>query len=438
MLMNSKIQDLLPETHLQEQEQFLRTVYDGVEHLIFVINIEEDGDIRWMGWNIAAERATGLSSDFVQGKTPEEWAGTEEGSAIRQKVRHCLSTETTFTYEECLTFNGKPTWWLTTLNPLKDAAGKIYRIVGTTFGITERKIAEIAVHQKSQELEQALQELQQAQLKMVQGEKMSALGNLVAGVAHEINNPIGCIVGNVSAVRDSIYDLFNVIDLYQQKFPQPGAEIEEELESIDLNYLREDLPKLVKAMKDGGDRIKSISHSLRNFSRSDTDAKQSFNLHEGIDSTVMILRHRLKANEKRPEIEVITEYGDIPMITCFPGQLNQVFMNILANAIDAIDESIGERSFAEIKAQPNQIKIRTTVENNQVQITIADNGKGMPEEIRAKIFDNLFTTKEVGKGTGLGLAIAQQIIVEKHGGAIEVSSELGKGTEFVIYLPIKA
>jgi signal transduction histidine kinase len=389
-----------------------------------------------MGWNTATERATGLTSDSVQGKTPEEWAGAVEGAAIRQKVLHCLEMGTPFTYEECLTFNEQPTWWLTTLNPLTNAAGKIYRVVGTTFGITDRKIAEIAVQQKSQELEQALQELQQAQLHMVQNEKMSALGNLVAGVAHEINNPIGCVVGNVSAVSDSVTDLFNVIDLYQQKFPQPGAEIEAELEAIDLEYLREDLPKLVKAMKDGGDRIKSISRSLSNFSRADTDAKQAFNLHEGIDSTVMILRHRLKADDKRPAIEVITEYGDLPLIHCFPGQLNQVFMNILANAIDALDESNQGRSLAEMKAQPNQIKIQTAVKNKQIKITIADNGKGMPEDVKTRIFDNLFTTKDVGKGTGLGLAIAQQIIVEKHGGAIEVNSELNKGAEFVIYIPV--
>jgi signal transduction histidine kinase len=298
--------------------------------------------------------------------------------------------------------------------------------------------SESQLRHKSQELTQALSDLQRTQLQMVQSEKMSALGNLVAGVAHEINNPIGCIVGNVSAVRDSINDLFNVIDLYQKTFPQPGDEIEAELESIDLEYLREDLPKLVKAMKDGGDRIKSISRSLRTFSRADADEKQRFNLHQGIDSTVMILRHRLKANEKRPAIEVILEYGDIPLINCFPGQLNQVFMNILANAIDALDESTEGQSFAEIKVQPNQIRIQTFVERQQVRITIADNGKGMSEEVSARIFDNLFTTKEVGKGTGLGLAIAQEIIVEKHGGAIEVQSKLGQGTEFIIYLPISS
>ncbi len=278
-------------------------------------------------------------------------------------------------------------------------------------------------------------ELQASQLQLIQSEKMSALGNLVAGVAHEINNPIGCVVGNVHAVEESIEDLFHIIDLYSQRLPEPDAELREELDAIDLDYLRQDLPKLVKAMKDGGDRIKSISRSLRTFSRADTDTQQKFNLHEGIDSTILILRHRLKANEQRPEIEVITEYGDIPEVDCFPGQLNQVFMNILSNAIDALEESNQGRQFAEIEQHPNQIKIRTSAEGDQVKISIADNGIGMPADIQERIFDHLFTTKEVGKGTGLGLAIARQIIEENHQGYIHVNSEPGKGTEFVIVLP---
>ncbi|MGV0108455.1 histidine kinase [Nostoc sp. DSM 114160] len=303
--------------------------------------------------------------------------------------------------------------------------------------LRERKLAELALQQRSLALENALNDLQHAQLQIVQSEKMSALGNLVAGVAHEINNPVGCIIGNVDAVQDSINDLFGLIDLYNDKFPQPGTEIEEELETIDLEYLRNDLPKLIRAMKDGGDRIKSISHSLRTFSRADKDYKVPFNIHEGIDSTILILKHRLKANEQRPAIQVITEYGNFPQFECFPGQLNQVFMNILANAIDALDESNAGRNFAELQENPHKIIIKTSLKSHQVEITIADNAKGMNEEVKQKIFDHLFTTKSVDKGTGLGLAIARQIVVEKHGGSIHCNSSPGKGTEFVIAIPVR-
>ncbi|TYQ31890.1 response regulator [Pseudanabaena sp. UWO310] len=278
--------------------------------------------------------------------------------------------------------------------------------------------------------------LQASQLQIIQSEKLSALGNLVAGVAHEINNPIGFLGGNIQPALGYIKDLFGLLDLYQKKYPDPDPDIQEEIDNIDLAYIREDLPKLVGSMREGIKRIKDISNSLRTFSRADSDAKQTFNIHEGLDSTILILRHRLKANEQRPEIEVVTEYGQIPPIKCFPGQLNQVFMNILANAIDALDEASQKRSYAELQANPNRITIQTSGSEKYVKIKITDNGKGMSAEVKNKIFDHLFTTKAVGKGTGLGLAIAKQIVVEKHEGSIEVSSIIGQGSEFLILLPL--
>ncbi|MEG4391851.1 AAA family ATPase [Microcoleus sp. BROC3] len=297
------------------------------------------------------------------------------------------------------------------------------------------------LYQQSQEyaqkLEQSIHELKQMQLQLVQGEKMSALGNLVAGVAHEINNPVGFIAGNLQPAQEYVGDLFNLIDLYQEKFPAPGGEIEAEIEDIDLEYLREDLPKLIGSMKEGVERIRNISTSLRTFSRADSDRPVAFNIHDGLESTLLILKHRLKASEFRPAIEVVKEYGNLPLVKCFPGQLNQVFMNVLANAIDALEESNKERSFSEIKALPNQITVQTALSEskNQVLIRIKDNGVGMSNEIKENIFNHLFTTKSVGQGTGLGLSIAHQIVVEKHGGTLVVNSSLGQGSEFVISIP---
>ncbi|MEG4115554.1 MULTISPECIES: ATP-binding protein, partial [unclassified Microcoleus] len=290
-----------------------------------------------------------------------------------------------------------------------------------------------------QESQQALTDLKQAQLKIVQSEKMSALGNLVAGVAHEINNPVGFLAGNITPALDYINDLFGLLDLFGQEYPNYTAAIKEEIEAIDLDYIREDLPKLVGSMSEGVKRIKSISTSLRIFSRADSDRPVPSNIHEGLESTLMILKHRLKASDTRPEIQVIKKYGDLPKVECYAGQLNQVFMNLLSNAIDALDESNTGRSFAEIKEAPNKIIIETKLsgEPQQVVIRIEDNGVGINEAVRDKIFDDLFTTKEVGKGTGLGLAIARQIVVEKHSGILEVNSALGQGAEFLITIPVK-
>ncbi|MGL5065484.1 MAG: ATP-binding protein [Microcoleus sp.] len=296
----------------------------------------------------------------------------------------------------------------------------------------------IREQEKSQQLEQYIQDLQQAQLLLVQSEKMSALGNLVAGVAHEINNPVGFINGNLNQATAAVTDLIEHLQLYQKHLPNPDSEIEQNADDIDLEYLVEDLPQMLASMAVGVERISKISISLRTFSRSDTNSKVAANIHDGIDSTLAILQHRLKANDRRPAIEIIKHYGNIPPITCYLGQLNQVFMNLIANAIDSFEEANLGRNFSEIKEHPNAITIITKISESgsRVAIAIKDNGTGISESVKAKIFDHLFTTKGVGKGTGLGLSISKQIIEETHGGTLTCHSVLGKGTEFAIELPI--
>ncbi|MBD1900900.1 response regulator [Trichocoleus sp. DQ-A3] len=301
----------------------------------------------------------------------------------------------------------------------------------------QKQELEEIVQKRTAELTCTLQELKKTQLQLIQNEKLSTIGQLVSGIAHEINNPVGCIYGNLEQASLAVKDAVDYIRLYQAKFPNPGIEIEQKAEEIDLEYLLEDLPKMFLSMHTGIDRIRNISTSLRTFSRADVDYKVSVDIHEGLESTLMILQHRLKAQNYRPAIQIIKNYGEIPKVECYLGQLNQVFMNILANAIDAVEEANLGHTYEAIKENPNHIIVQTEMKDeHQVAVRIADNGMGMTKDIKQRIFDHLFTTKPVGKGTGLGLTIAHQIIVEKHGGTLEVNSEWGRGTEFVVTLPI--
>ncbi len=290
-----------------------------------------------------------------------------------------------------------------------------------------------------QQVEQKTAALQAAQLQIIQREKLSALGNLVAGIAHEIANPVGFLSGNIQPALDYIKDLFGLLDLVQKESSNFSPAIEKEIEAIDLEFIRKDLPQLVGSMQEGVNRIKDISNSLRIFARADSISPIACNIHDGIDSTIMILKHRLKASDTHPDIQIIKNYGDLPLVECYAGQLNQVFMNLLANAIDALEESNIGRSYAEIQINPNQITITTELSEDKQRVVICfkDNGMGMIDTVKQNIFDHLFTTKAVGKGTGLGLAIARQIIEEKHGGKIHADSTFGVGTQFTIAIPIK-
>ncbi|MEM6754082.1 MAG: ATP-binding protein, partial [Cyanobacteria bacterium P01_C01_bin.38] len=383
-------------------------------------------------WNQAAERIFGYSKSEVLGRDFSFLVTDDFKISLSQMLDDFVNQKgRILSTNENVTKDGRRIICEWYNYPLVAANGEIVGIASMAFDITERKQAETELYQKAQDLENTISQLQRAQTNLVQSEKMSGLGQLVAGVAHEINNPVNFIYGNLNHANNYIQNLLEIIETYRRNYPQPTLEIQELTEELDLEFLVEDLPKLLGSMKVGAQRIREIVASLRNFSRMDEAQMKQVNIHEGIDSTLMILEHRIKAKPNRPRIEIIKNYSKLPQIECYPGQLNQVFMNILVNALDALEKGIGNDN-------PPTICIKTELLGcKEIKISISDNGKGIPEKIKTRLFDPFFTTKPVGKGTGMGLSISYQIVVEKHCGSLDCISAPGEGTEFVITIPMR-
>ncbi|MGK7901176.1 MAG: ATP-binding protein [Hormoscilla sp.] len=339
--------------------------------------------------------------------------------------------------------DGSIIWISESARAVCGATGELLYYEGTAEDVTDRKQAEVVLRrseakfrEQAAQLEEALHQLQRTQDSLAKTEKMSSLGELVAGVAHEIKNPVSFVCGNITHAIDYVQDLLYLISLYQQHYPRPVEPIAQASEEMDLEFAMSDLPKTLESMQVGADRIHQIVLSLRNFSHNDETLKRPVDIHQGIDSTLLILQNRLKRTSGHQEIEICKEYGDLPLVECYGGQMNQVFMNILSNAIDALEEAQDRK---DVQCPSPKINIRTrVVDGHRVLISIADNGPGIPPAVSQRLFDSFFTTKPVGKGTGMGLSISHQIIVEKHGGKLNCISTPGQGAEFAISIPIKA
>ena len=461
------------EKALRQAEQKYRSIFENAVEGIF----QTTPDGRYIACNPALARIYGYESadELLTSLTDIERQLYVEPHRRYQFIKQLHTCDLVSEFEsQVYRKDGLIIWICENARAVRDDDGTLLYYEGFVSDITQRKAAEAALRQseaqlktKAQQLELVLSELQQTQIQLMHNDKMSSLGQLVAGIAHEINNPVNFVCGNLIPASQYAEDLLNLLKLYAKCYPQPVLEIQMAAEAIDLDFLVEDFPKTLSSMQLGADRIRQIVQSLRNFSRLDETEMKPVDIHQGIDSTLLIINNRLKPTGNNPGITVIKEYGDLPLVKCYAGLLNQVFMNLLSNAIDALEEDYQKRYIADyfedpcmtlrsevkspapdrdIAQHPGIIRIQTEVISDkspntgssglQAVIKIIDNGPGMSEEVRARVFNPFFTTKSVGKGTGLGLSISYQIVVEKHGGQLSCISAPGQGTEFKMQIPI--
>ncbi|MBD1848074.1 PAS domain-containing protein [Cyanobacteria bacterium FACHB-63] len=429
-------------SHAETTLKALRAMLDGIGDPVVVA--DQQGQFVFL--NPAAETILGTRTSSSLSNWARTWGDTHGLFLPDQTtpypiekfpLMHALRGEL-IGATEVFARTGEPlveNWLSVTARSLRDETGKIQGGIAIFHNVTSLKQTEVALRrsetysrEQAQQLHQALQNLQKAQTQLIQTEKMAGIGQLVAGVAHEINNPISFVYGNIIPANEYFQDLLRLLRLYQKHYPNPDLEIQAEIDTINLDFLEEDLQKLLKSIHSGAERVRQIVLALRNFSRLDEAGRKLVNLHEGLDNTLLILQNRLQSDQDLPAIQVIRQYGNLPLVNCDASQLNQVFINILSNAIDAIRTKLqGFTTFIPT------ITITTKYQDGSAIVYIKDNGVGILPEVMQHLFEPFFTTKPVGQGTGLGLFVSYQMI-EKHGGTIQVTSELGQGSQFAIIL----